>query len=129
MRAERANLSPEIYVLLLRHLQLRLTTVKLHSYLSLAPSADSRVLFPQAFFFDFVVVNHRRYLAHYNTATIASSLIALKCSNSVGGRVWVGELLFIFAVDQDAIGPHRFGYVRWLKPTAVDLSGTVWGQL
>ncbi|KAJ7277643.1 hypothetical protein C8J57DRAFT_173563 [Mycena rebaudengoi] len=125
IRADKANLPPQIYASLLRHLRLRLTNVQLHSYLSVAPSSASRVLLPQAFFFDHVVIKNRRYLAHYNSGSTANSLIGFQFSRTT---IWVGELCFIFAVDQESIGTHRFGYVRWLKPTAADLSGTVWGE-
>ncbi|KAK7008315.1 hypothetical protein R3P38DRAFT_2552218 [Favolaschia claudopus] len=125
-RAEKGELSPELYFCVLQHLQIRLPNVKLHSYIELAPSPDSLVLEPRGFLFDHVVVNQRRYYASSRSAHPDTSLIAIQ---SAPGRLWVGELRFIFAIQQPSTRTiHRFGYVRWFRPTTTDVSRTVWSQ-
>lgn len=48
---------------------------------------------------------------------------------SAAGKFWLGELEHIFLLNQDSVGMHRFGKVRWLAPVQVNLAGTVWQDL
>ncbi|KAF7358278.1 hypothetical protein MVEN_00876900 [Mycena venus] len=127
-RFEKLTLPPDIYASVLTNLQLRYAAVALHSYLSLAPSPDSRALYPQAFSFDHAVVQNRRYMASFRSISPTSSFVTVRVSDAPSSRFWVGELSAVLVVKQDyiAIGTQTFGYVRWFRPAPIDLSGTVW---
>jgi hypothetical protein len=131
-RAEIAQLDPALYFCVLQHLQVRLANIKLHSFVELAPSPDSLILEPRAILFDHVVINHTRYVASSRSAHPYTSFIAVRSSASANSQIWVGELRSILAIEQPGTTLktiHRFGYVRWFRPTTVDLSRTVWAQL
>lgn len=129
MRAEKTQLPQDVYFRILERLQLCLPNIKLHSYISLAPSPNSRPLLPGGFLFDHIILNEHRYRASSRSVSNADSLVAVRIATVHGTRIWVGELLAIFAIKQEVIGTHYFGYMRWLRPTDVDLSDTVWEQL
>ncbi|KAJ7156636.1 hypothetical protein C8R46DRAFT_1114746 [Mycena filopes] len=130
-RFEKITIPPDIYAAILQTLQLRPATVSLHSYLSLPPSRESRALYSQGFFFDHVIVNNRRYLASSRSVSATSSLVAVRVSSVAGAQPWVGELFAIIAVKQDdlQIPTQTFGYVRWFRPSATNISGMVWEEL
>ncbi|KAJ7732892.1 hypothetical protein B0H16DRAFT_1468405 [Mycena metata] len=128
-RAERSQLSAELYFCLLRHLQLRLPNVKLHSFVELAPSPDSLVLNPHGILFNHVVVKHFRYLASSRASSPHNSWVAVRSSSAVDAQIWVGELRSIVAIEQPGSSiVHRFGFMRWFRPTSANLDRTVWAQ-
>ncbi|KAJ7799473.1 hypothetical protein B0H14DRAFT_3787754 [Mycena olivaceomarginata] len=104
-RFEKLTLPPDIYASVLQNLQLRYAAMALHSYLSLAPSPDSKALYPQAFSFDHAISPTPEVLVF-----------------------GVGELSAVLVIKQDdlGIGTQTFGYVRWFRPASIDLSGTIW---
>ncbi|KAJ7188886.1 hypothetical protein C8R46DRAFT_1024111 [Mycena filopes] len=126
-RAEKGKLPSDLYDSLLQHLQLRLTNLQLHSYFSVGPPG-SWTLSSHAVFFDYVVIQNRRFLASSRAASSANSLVAVRTSSAPGASLWVGELLAVFAIKQDNIGMHRFGHVRWLRPSTTPIAGTVWSD-
>ncbi|KAJ7156359.1 hypothetical protein C8R46DRAFT_1115786 [Mycena filopes] len=126
-RAEKGKLPSDLYDSLLQHLQLRLTNLQLHSYFSIGPPG-SWTLSGHAVFFDYVVIQNRRFLASSRAASSANSLVAVRTSSAPGASLWVGELLAVFAIKQDNIGTHRFGHVRWLRPSTTPIAGTVWSD-
>ncbi|KAJ7088239.1 hypothetical protein C8R44DRAFT_947747, partial [Mycena epipterygia] len=124
-RAEKGQLAAELYFCILRHLQIRLPDVKLHSFVQLAPSPDSLMLEPQGILFDHVIINHSRYLASSRTPRPHNSFIAVRSSATATAPLWVGELRSIVAIQQPGTSTiHRFGYMRWFRPTVIELSGT-----
>ncbi|KAJ7170889.1 hypothetical protein C8R43DRAFT_1120617 [Mycena crocata] len=127
-QAENGKLPLNIYTCVLQHLQIRLTHVQLHSYLSISPSPESRTLFPNTLFFDYAVVRNRRYLASHRSSTNASSLIAVHTSSAPGANLWLAELLSVFAIKQDTIGTQKFSHVRWFRPSTTSLTGTIWAD-
>ncbi|KAJ7143704.1 hypothetical protein C8R44DRAFT_724739 [Mycena epipterygia] len=116
-RAAKGQLPSEIYFCVLRHLQIRLPDVKLHSFVERAPSPDSLMLEPHGILFDHVIVNHLRYPASSRTSYTQNSLIAVRSSPAADAHLWPGTKTV-----------HRFGYVRWFRPTATSLSRTVWSD-
>jgi hypothetical protein len=112
--------------MLLEHLQTRMPHLQLHSHITLAPSPLSRPLLAKANFFDHVVIGGQKYAASTRTTNTSESLVAV--STSALGQVWVGELQYIFSINQDVIGCHRFGKVKWYIPFPVE-ENTVWNQL
>ncbi|KAF8155108.1 hypothetical protein K438DRAFT_2026517 [Mycena galopus ATCC 62051] len=128
-RAEKGQLPPQLYFYVLEHFQIRLPDLKLHSFIDLAPSPDSIGLEPNAILFDHVIINQSRYLASSRAAHPHSSFIALRSSAGINTRIWVGELRSILAIQQPGSkAVHRFGYVRWFRPTTIDISRTVWSE-
>ncbi|KAJ7739013.1 hypothetical protein B0H16DRAFT_1729688 [Mycena metata] len=128
-RAEKCQLPAELYFCVLRHLQIRLPNVRLHSFVELAPTPESLVLDPRGILFNHVVVRHTRYLASSRASNPHNSGIAVRNSSAVGSRAWVGELRSIVAIEQPGSSTvHRFGFMRWFCPTTIDLRQTVWGQ-
>ncbi|KAJ7140824.1 hypothetical protein C8R44DRAFT_726542 [Mycena epipterygia] len=128
-RAEKGQLAAELYFCILRHLQIRLPDVKLHSFVQLAPSPDSLMLELQGILFDHVIINHSRYLASSRTPRPHNSFIAVRSFATATAPLWVGELRSIVAIQQPGTSTiHRFGYMRWFRPTVIELSGTVWSQ-
>ena len=116
----------ELYYSVLQHLQRRMPDLELHSHISLAPSPSSRPLFARADFFDYVVIRGQKYTASTWANDSSESLIAV--STSALGQTWVGELQYIFALDQDSVGHHRFGKVRWFVPFFVE-KDMIWNKL
>ena len=125
-RSAHLAIPTELYYILLRHLQTRMPHLQLHSHITLAPSPSSRPLLARASFFDHVVIRGQRFAASTRTTNTSESLVAV--STSALGQTWVGELQYIFSIDQDVIGCHRFGKVKWYIPFAVE-ENTVWNQL
>ncbi len=125
-RAEVQKLPQDLYAHLLLYFQQQYPTIHLRSWLAVPSEyAPSIPLLQTATFFDYVIVKQNRYTALNRTNTPAEALIAVQTSDS--GRMWVGELLDILSISQSALGTcHRFGHVRWFKPSAVDVSNTVW---
>ncbi|KAJ7774305.1 hypothetical protein DFH07DRAFT_952551 [Mycena maculata] len=105
-----------------------LPTVQLHSYLSVSHTPKSRALYPQAFFFDHAIVKNWRYMVSYRSVSPTSSFVAVRVSTATNAWLWVGELCAVIVIKQDGldIGAQTFRYVCWFRPTATDLSGTVW---
>ncbi|KAF7348324.1 hypothetical protein MSAN_01786200 [Mycena sanguinolenta] len=128
-RSEKAQLYPELYFCVLRHLQIRLPNIQLHSFVELAPSADSVVLDPAAIHFNHVIVRHSRFYASSRASHPYSSFAVVQLSNAPNAQTWVGELRSIFAVQQPGSKIlHRFGHMRWFRPATAPLDGTVWSQ-
>jgi hypothetical protein len=100
--------------------------LELHSHISLAPSPSSRPLLAKADFFDYVVIQGQKYLASTRATNSSESLIAV--STSAVGQTWVGELQYIFALNQDSVGRHRFGKVRWFVPFFIQ-EDIIWSKL
>ncbi|KAJ7084523.1 hypothetical protein B0H15DRAFT_848061 [Mycena belliarum] len=87
------------------------------------------MLQPHGLLFDHVIVNHSRYAASSRTSSPQNSLLAVRSSALPNAPTWVGELRAIFAIEQPGTGTvHRFGFMRWFRPTAAHLSGTVWSD-
>jgi hypothetical protein len=129
-RADNGQLPAELYFCLLRHLQLRLPNVRLHSFVELAPSPDNLVLNPRGILFNHVVVRHFRYLASSRASSPHNSWVAVRSSSAVDAPIWVGELRSIVAIEQPGSSVvHRFGFMRWFRPTRANLDRTVWAQL
>ncbi|KAJ7814371.1 hypothetical protein B0H13DRAFT_1924870 [Mycena leptocephala] len=128
-RAEKGQLSPELYFCILRHLQIRLPNVKLHSFVEHAPSSNSLMLEPHGILFNDVIVRRSRYLASSRSPHPYTSLIAVRTSAANDAQTWVGELRSIVAIEQPGTkSVHRFGFVRWFRPTTTELGSTVWSQ-
>ncbi|KAF7377366.1 hypothetical protein MSAN_00157800 [Mycena sanguinolenta] len=123
-RSEITVLPSHVYFALLRNLNLRFPNLTLHSYLSPTTPLNSIPLVPKAVAFDYVIINHTRYLASSRAPSDEGSLLAVRS----GRQFWVGELQNICVINQSGIGVFRFGYMRWFRPTKIDLEGTVWKQ-
>jgi hypothetical protein len=117
-------MSPPLYSAVLHFLRSRLPTLKLRSHLSLGtPGDESTSLRTKVTFFDYVVVSQRRYWALSRASAPFNSFVAVCTSEN---SISVGELLDIVVVDQDKVGHHVLGHVRWLVPLSMDLSNTFW---
>lgn len=75
--------------------------------------------------FDHAIVSQRRYLPSSHSSSPENSLIAVHTP----GHIVVGELMHIFMVEQEELGRHILGYVRWLVPAVVDISSTPWANM
>ncbi len=130
IRAEHQDLPLDTYLPLITHLNQRFAELSLHSYLALNTSRDSIMLSPHATLFDHVIIHGMRYWPRSHTTSLENSLVAVRMSDLPTSLLHVGKLASIFSVNQTDIGGrHRFGCVRWLKPSTVDLRGTVWQSL
>jgi hypothetical protein len=125
-RLEQQAMSPDLYVIVLTHLRTQNPHLKIHSHIALMPDLLSKPLLSQARFFDFVIVNNKRYLASTRTTKHQETLVTVQTSDL--GQTWVGQLEYIFCIDQVGIGCHHFGRVRWLVPVTVP-QDTIWNQL
>lgn len=114
-------MDPDVYNEVLQYFTLRLR-VPVRSHI--AAVTDGVPVLPHVIFFDYIVINQRRYWASTRTNNDGSSLIAV----ATGPRqVHVGELTHIFTLQQSTLGGlYRFGRVRWLRPANIDLSQTTW---
>ncbi|KAF8057435.1 hypothetical protein FPV67DRAFT_1677229 [Lyophyllum atratum] len=127
-RAENASMPSNLYYLVLRHFVARLPDVPLHSHISLPSNPLSKPFYPQATFFDHVIINHQRFTSSRRSGASADALIAVQVGDTPVPRLWIGELQDIFLVNQESVGMHRFGRVRWFRPAEIDVNGTVWQQ-
>lgn len=116
-------MAPDVYRDVLDHFVIRLPfPVRSH----IATSNVGVPLLPQATFFDYVVINQRRYWASSRNSNNANSLISVMTGQ---GSSHVGELTDIFTISQSTLGGiHRFGRVRWLQPFAFDMSRSAWSH-
>lgn len=112
--------------MLLRHLQLQFPLLNLRSHLS-PDILDPRftALHSRITVFDHVVVSQRHYLPSSHSPFPENSLIAVRTL----GSITIGELMHILVVDQEELGRHILGHVRWLVPADVDVSSTPWANM
>lgn len=120
-RSVTSLMNPDVYRAVLDHFTARLSfPVRSH----IAASSVGVPVLPQATFFDYIVINQRRYWASSRNSNNANSLIAVATGQ---GSYHIGELIDIFAISQQTLGGiHRFGRVRWLQPFAFDMSQSAW---
>lgn len=124
-RAETCSMPAALYYEVLSFFVMRLEPGQIHSHISLSPSPHSEPLSPQALFFDHVVVDHNQFAASQRSGSAADALVAV----NINGALWVGELLDIFVINQAVTGLNRFGHMRWLVPSKVNLENTMWNPL
>ncbi|KAJ3500582.1 hypothetical protein NLJ89_g9730 [Agrocybe chaxingu] len=126
-RSQTMGMPDDLYYQVLKHFTLRLEPGAIRSYISTTNVASSQPLNNIAVFFDHVVIDQNRYGASRRMAGSADCFIAVSVSNGTAERLWVGELLDIFALEQAVLGGlHRFGHVRWLVPAQEASQGTIW---
>lgn len=113
----------ELYEEVLSHFSLRLPfPVRSH----IAAGLEVPVL-PTATFFDYVIVNERRYWASSRNNGEGNSLVAVATGST---EIFVGELTDIFVLQQQSIGgTYRFGRVQWLTPVSIDTSSSAWSAI
>ncbi|KAJ7852606.1 hypothetical protein B0H13DRAFT_2359401 [Mycena leptocephala] len=88
--------------------------VRVHCISDPAPHPDSIPLNTQATFYNYVVVDGRRYYASSRARSNRSSLIQAAIPTGTGISLHCGELLEIFKFQQCADGTELwFGRVRW----------------
>jgi hypothetical protein len=88
--------------------------VRVHCISDPAPHPDSIPLNTQATFYNYVVVDGRRYYASSRARSNRSSLIQAAIPTGTGISLHCGELLEIFKFQQCADGTELwFGHVRW----------------
>lgn len=114
-----------LYRAVLKHLRVLVQPKHIHSHLISPPHPDSIALDPLATFHEHVVVNNQRFVASGFRPSDARSLFVLREE----GREWAGELLDIVTIQQDGIGVHRFGRVRYFKPLGSDDVPLLWAKL
>ncbi|KII93303.1 hypothetical protein PLICRDRAFT_100818 [Plicaturopsis crispa FD-325 SS-3] len=127
--SQKLRLPDTLYYKLLQHFRSRRPDLQIHSHIVQAPHPQSQPLLSHAIFFDYVVVNHHRYRAASRASAVSDSFVGVRMGDHPGAPFWVGILRDIFVIEQPAVGLHRYGYVEWLRPLALDLSGTVWDEL
>jgi hypothetical protein len=125
-RSEQASMPSDLYFIVLGHLRSRSPTLQLHSHIALSPSPSSIPLFPRATFYDHVIVRGQKYAASTRNINSRQSLVMVQTSAS--GQTWVGELQHIFMVNQESVGCHWFGQMRWFIPVPSNRD-TIWSQL
>lgn len=114
-------MGPDLYNEVLQYFTLRLS-IRVRSHI--AAITDGVPILPQATFFDYVVINQRRYWASTRTNNEGSSLISVATGPQ---QIHVGELTHVFTLQQPTLGGlYRFGRVRWLCPVNIDLSSSTW---
>lgn len=114
-------MGPDVYADVLAHFTARLP-IPVRSHI--AVNVEGIPVLPNATFFDYAVINQRRYWASTRNNNAGNSLIAVVTGT---GETNVGELTEIFALQQPTLGGlHRFGCVRWLVPLDIDLSQSAW---
>ncbi|EPS97090.1 hypothetical protein FOMPIDRAFT_1129209, partial [Fomitopsis schrenkii] len=109
-RGSQQHMGPVLYDQVLRYLKVRGLDVRSHLALGAGPP-----LFPDATFFDYVVISQRRYWSSARNNNRTNSLATI----SLGPReTAVGELVLILAVSQPHVSDSVFylGEVRWLVP-------------
>lgn len=114
-------MGPGVYADVLAHFSTRLPfPVRSH----IAVGTQGIPVLPNATFFDYAVIDQRRYWASTRNNNSGNSLIAVSTGFN---ETSVGELTEIFALQQPTLGGlHRFGRVRWLVPLDIDLSESAW---
>ncbi|THU96176.1 hypothetical protein K435DRAFT_819510 [Dendrothele bispora CBS 962.96] len=121
-RYERKDMEPDLYKLVLQHVQtVCILPFPLISHLD--PTPNGIPLLPSAFFFDYAVVMQKRYWSSVRARNTANSIIA---TTSQDGTIHVGELLHIIGFQQEGIGIHRYGVVRWFCPANIEIATTPW---
>lgn len=88
----------------------------MHSAILVVPGPPDSVELTNLFtFFDYAVVNQRRYMASSRTNKMEDCLIAI---TSLPGRYWAGELVHIFLPVQENLdtGPKYLGIIKWFCP-------------
>lgn len=117
--------SSELYATLLRHFRHQFPLVNLRSHLALGAVGDMSVaLRSKVTTFSYVILSQRRYFASSHSTTPENSVVAVRAPGSE--EVSVGELLDIIIVDQEKLGRHVLGHMRWLLPVDVDRRSTSW---
>ncbi|KAG6819078.1 hypothetical protein H0H93_015717 [Arthromyces matolae] len=115
----------ETYARLLRHFQFQFPMLSLRSHLTPASGIAATIALCTTFtIFDYVIIAHRRYLASSRCNSPENSLIAV----SVGGhrQVAVAELVNIFVFEQEQLGRHILGHVRWLPQASMPANRAFW---
>lgn len=119
-------MSNTLYATTLRHVQDRVPFA-VRSHLALGNAVP---LFPNATFFNYVIIEQRRYWAANRNNNEANSLVAI----SVGpvNDVSVGKLMDIFVLNQESLGTRfLLAHVRWLVPMDLpmdNLRRSTWTQ-
>lgn len=114
-----------LYTALFSHFRLQFPLLNIRSQLALVHSDDRSVLLRSKItIFDYVIISQRRYHASTQSKSSNNSFIAV--SRPQDNHLVVGELLHILVIDQETLGRHILGHVRWLMPAQVDLSNTFW---
>jgi hypothetical protein len=88
--------------------------IALHTHNVPPPSKNSLTLSNEAYFFDYIILNRRRYYASNKARSNTESLVALHARD----RIWVGELKNIFKLKQPGVSGdiQCFGDVYWFRP-------------
>lgn len=123
-RSHVVEMVPPLYSAVLRFLRSQLPMLNLRSHLLLGIPGDGSIpLRTKVTSFDYVVVSQRRYWALSRASTPFNSSVAVRTSED---SISVGELLDIIVLDQEKIGYHVFGHVRWLVPLSINTVDTFW---
>lgn len=108
-------MSNSLYFEVLSYIRDRLP-FPIRSHVSLGPEVP---LFPNVTFFNYIVLNQRRYWASSRNNNIANSLVAVR--SGLFDQAAVGELTDILIVSQPALQTRFFlGYVKWFVPLTLD---------
>ena len=118
-----------LYLELLRYLALYLPDIKLHSNITPNPSLDSIPLTREAYFFDYAIIEGRRFHASERGSVDSRGNAMVQVRISERGDTWAGELLDIIHIDQEPGLRLTLGHFRWLAPLHLDLSDSVWASL
>jgi hypothetical protein len=85
---------------MVQYLRLLYPQLQLRSYIAENPQPGSVPLSNTAFFFDYVIVNQRRYHARNRTSSATNSFVEIAVDDN--GSTWAGELMDIIHIKQGA---------------------------
>ncbi|RXW14412.1 hypothetical protein EST38_g11447 [Candolleomyces aberdarensis] len=122
-RFETRRLDSALYYRLLNYLSTVFPSENLRSWNEADPLPGSVPLVSEALFFDYVIIQGRRYHASHRAGNAKNSMVEVFVSQM--GNTWIGELQDIIQIEQK---PSKFvlGSFRWLQPLALDLSQSLW---
>jgi hypothetical protein len=122
------QMTSEMYHLVLRYLSALYPAANLRSLNHPSPAPGSVPLPNAAWFFDYVVLQGRRYSSSSRTTNRANSMVQAFVSDR--GDTCVGELINIIHIEVNEDHKYVLGHFRWLHPFSelgIDPAQTIWG--
>lgn len=126
------DMSMDTYRLLAQMLCFWFPHMPVHCRTDRAVVPQSLPLNRQAVFFDYVIVDGKRYYASRTVGSNCSSFVHVHIPTDTLPRQAHGEILEIFQLDQNFHGEEKmmwFARMRWFKPWGGETSNLVWNTL
>lgn len=118
------------YSTILSYMNLVFPALNLRAYTNVNGSFDSVPLPLRANYFDYAVIDGRRYHASSHSTTRKNSM--LEAFVGMDGATCVGELIDIINVELNSGQQFTLGHFRWLHPAAelgLEMEDSYWPAL